>query len=93
MKSEKMQKELALAFSFGEAPTEVKDAAKSHRENFLRLAKAESQFARWKSELEQARRAHDVSADAFSKVLNAWDPAKIKGGGLEEKTEGTDAKP
>lgn len=69
-------KNLALAFDFKDAPAEVQDAGKAHRENWLRLEKASDQLNKWKLERAEAQAAYDDSANKFQSAIDQWDPAK-----------------
>ncbi len=82
-----MDKKLALAFDFVNAPAEVKEAAEVHRENWLRLEKAEAQVKRWIEERNEALSAHKASSRRFDSALKAWDPAETKDPKLEEKAK------
>lgn len=76
---------LALAFEFQNAPSEVKDAATEHRENFFRYEKACSQLDLWRKEKDKAKEAFLKSQNAFQKALKTWDPIGLKNNALEEK--------
>lgn len=65
-------KRLALAFDFGDAPQEVKDAAAAHRESFMRLEKAEAQVGLWNADLEKARQEYSKTNRQFEKTLDQW---------------------
>jgi hypothetical protein len=67
-----MDKEIALAFNFEEAPEDVKATGALHRDNFLRLEKAKSQLAMWTAELESARSDHAKTLKVFQEAINKW---------------------
>lgn len=71
-----IDKNLALAFDFKDAPKEVQEAGKEHRQNWLRMEKAEDQFNKWKKERVDAKAAFDASAAGFQSAIDKWDPAK-----------------
>lgn len=67
-----MEKEIALAFSFDDAPDDVKEAGLKHRENFLRLENAKHQVALWTAELEAARSDSGRTLKVFQEKINSW---------------------
>lgn len=67
-----MDKEIALAFNFDDAPDEVKNAGLAHRENFIRLEKAKNQLALWTAELEAARADSGRTLKVFQEQINKW---------------------
>lgn len=69
-----IDKKLALAFDFKDAPAAVKDAGQAHRDNWKRLEKANDQFSKWKSERAAAQAAYEASQAVFDKAVEAWDP-------------------
>lgn len=73
-----IDKKLALAFDFKDAPKEVQDAAKQHRENWLRLEKARDQFGKWQSEVQRAEAAYVETQKLFDSAVDNWDPANKK---------------
>jgi hypothetical protein len=79
-----LDKELALAFDFENAPEEVKVAAQAHRESWLRFKVACSQCTKWASERTTAEISYDETAKAFRKALNEWDPAGTNTSEAEE---------
>lgn len=79
-----MDKELALAFNFAEAPDSVKKAAEAHQVNWVRLEKARSQVAKWNSELHQADIAYGATGKEFRKEIANWDPADTRSPRLDE---------
>lgn len=79
-----MDKELALAFEFENAPESLKKAAETHRNNWLRLEKAKSQVAKWNAESIEANKAFAESHKIFKSELNAWDPADTRKPDLED---------
>lgn len=87
-----MEKELALAFEFKNAPDELKEAAQLHKDNWLRVEKAKAQIEKWKSELFRAEIEFGKSGKAFRKGINEWDPAGKKSSDLVEIKEEKAAK-
>jgi hypothetical protein len=75
-------KKLALAFEFENAPTEVKEAAAEHKENYIAMITAEQQVILWNRDKIITRRLFERSARRFERALEAWDPAGLK---AEEK--------
>lgn len=67
-----MDKELALALQFGEAPKELQDVALKYQEQFLRLEKANNQVSLWLEEASEARKAQDQAQKEFRKGVNQW---------------------
>lgn len=80
-----MDKKLALAFEFKNAPEELKKAAEVHRENWITLEKAEAQVQKWTAARELAIRAYSESDKAFQRAIEAWDVGGKKKPDLEEK--------
>lgn len=75
---------LGLAFTFEDAPQEIKDAAAIHKENFLAYAKAKKQLKMWARQLDKAKKDYMKSGSDFDRVLKAWDPFQIKAIKIEE---------
>lgn len=69
-----MDKNLALAFEFSNAPKDLKEAGIAHRENYFRLKKAEAQFSLWNKEVEAAKVEFNASLSKFNSALDAWKP-------------------
>lgn len=67
-----MDKEIALAFNFEDAPENVKNSGAAHRENFLRLEKAKNQLELWTKELQDARTDHAKTLKTFQEAINRW---------------------
>lgn len=67
-----MDKEIALAFNFKDAPEDVVAAGEAHRENFVRLEKAKNQVALWTAELESARSDSGKTLKVFQERINSW---------------------
>lgn len=85
-----MDKDLALAFEFENAPAEVKARAKEHKDSWLRLEKAKAQSQVWAEEFAQARRDYFKTSKAFKEAVNAWDPAETKDPKPKEKAKKED---
>lgn len=71
-------KKLALAFEFDNAPTEVKEAAAEHRDNYIEMITADQQVVLWNRDKIIARRKFEQSARKFERALEEWDPAGLK---------------
>jgi hypothetical protein len=67
-----MDKDLALAFEFENAPDEVKAAAIKHRENYFRFEKSNLQSDIWNKEKEIARKLYLDSQRAFNTAVKNW---------------------
>lgn len=74
-----MEKKLALAFEFKNAPNEFKEIAEAHRKNYLRLEKAKVQSAKWISEKDEAQRAFNETSRRFDAGLDAWEKSLTAG--------------
>lgn len=80
-----MDKKLALAFDFKNAPAAVQDAGKKHRDNWLKLEKATDQEKKWRQAKIEAQRAYEQSERDFTQAIDAWDPVAKKNQTPEEK--------
>lgn len=76
-----MEKAVALAVNFKNAPAELQAAAVASDANFKLLAKAKSKAAAADSELADLQKKQEELDKVFRKALNAWDPeaASLKG--------------
>lgn len=79
-----MDKELALAFNFVDAPDSVKRSAEAHQASWLRFQKATAQVDKWQKELHQAEIAYGASGKEFRKEIAQWDPADTRSPQLDE---------
>lgn len=78
------EKEIALALAFKEAPETVQKAAETLGKAYLRIKKADQQFALWDAERAEARRDSSRTMREFEKAISEWDPAQLKDGKIEE---------
>ena len=69
-----MEKELALALDFKNAPKELQQAATAHYANIKALAKAKAKVVSVGAELSEAEKVFHESAKALRIALKNWNP-------------------
>lgn len=69
-----MDKSLQLIFEYNKAPDTLKAAAKTHRENSTKLAKAEEAYKKAQADLHSSQKAVAESSKLFNSELEAWTP-------------------
>ena len=79
-----LDKTLALAVSFGDAPDYVKDAAEQARKLYFVQSKAESQRQLWTDQAFDASKQYLAAVKVFTEALAKWDPEGNNSGKLEE---------
>jgi hypothetical protein len=70
-----MNKELALALDFKNAPKELQEAAKIAYEDAKALQKAKDRSAKALEEIKDLEIKEGESSKVFRKLLNAWEPS------------------
>lgn len=69
-----LDKELALALDFKNAPKEIQDASNAHYANVKALKKAKAKVAEDTIALNTAQNAYDETQKVLRKLLNGWEP-------------------
>lgn len=69
-----IEKEIALALDFKNAPKELQDAAKKHYDNQKNLTKALKKVEEDKATAELAQKLSDESGKIYRAELKKWNP-------------------
>jgi hypothetical protein len=67
-----MDKDLALAFKFDNAPADVKAAAQKNLDAYTRMKTTENQCVIWQKEKNEARAQFDETQITFKAAVEAW---------------------